>query len=101
MSPLYLLRIPSVQHDQFYKFRRDDINSPDDQRNNNQTYGRYLVKATYAMDDKRIEIKKIHSVTMSTTLPNLSSEQNFTEIGKNRAAMESDISVTEVKDKYD
>lgn len=47
------------------------------------------------MDDKRIEIKKIHSVTMST-LPNLSSERNFTEINKNRAAMESDISVTEV-----
>lgn len=48
------------------------------------------------MDDKRMEI---HSLTMSTTLPNLSSEQNtenFTEISKNHPAMGSDISVTEV-----
>jgi len=58
------------------------------------------------MDDReRMEIKKMHSVTMSTTLPNLSSEQNtenFTEISKNRATIESDISITEVmrKDKY-
>ncbi|GAB1869128.1 hypothetical protein CAJAP_10207 [Camponotus japonicus] len=96
-----IYRIPSVQHDQFYKFRRGNINSPDDQRNNSQTYGRYLVKTTYAMDDReRMEIKKMHSVTMSTTLPNLSSEQNtenFTEISKNRATIESDISITENK----
>lgn len=58
------------------------------------------------MDDReRMESKKIHSVTMSTTLPNLSSEQNtehFTEINKNRATIENDISISEVtrKDKY-
>lgn len=93
------LRIPSVQHDQFYKFRRGDITSPDDQRNSSQTYGRYPIKATYAMDDKKIEIKKINSVTMSTTLSNSLPEQiaeNFTEISKHRAATRTDISVTEV-----
>ncbi|KAL6440066.1 hypothetical protein ACFW04_003001 [Cataglyphis niger] len=53
------------------------------------------------MDDKKIEIKKINSVTMSTTLSNLLPEQiaeNFTEISKHRAPTKTDdISVTENK----
>lgn len=52
------------------------------------------------MDDKKIEIKKIDSVTMSTTLSNSLPEQiaeNFTEISKHRAATRTDISVTENK----
>lgn len=96
------LRIPFVQHDQFYKTftRRGDINFPGDQRNSNQTYGEYPIKPTYAMDDKKIEIKNINTVTMSTTLSNLLPEQiaeNFTEISKHRAPTRpDDISVTEV-----
>ncbi|KMQ88390.1 hypothetical protein RF55_12137, partial [Lasius niger] len=97
-----IYRIPSVQfYDQFYKFRRGDINSfPDDQRNSSQTYDNYPIKAVYPMDDKKIEIKKINSVIMSTTLSNLLPEQiaeNFTEISKHRAATRTDISVTENK----
>ncbi|EGI59742.1 PREDICTED: uncharacterized protein LOC105151629 isoform X2 [Acromyrmex echinatior] len=76
-------RIPSVQHNQFYKFRRgdtDNINFPSNQRNGSQAYRR--VKATYAMNN-RTEIKKINFVSISTTPVNLFPDQitdNFADI---------------------
>jgi len=84
ISLVYSLRIPSVQHNQFYKFRRgdtDNINFPSNQRNGSQAYHR--VKATYTMHN-RTEIKKINSVSVSTTPVNLFPDQitdNFANIG--------------------
>jgi len=80
---VHFLRIPSIQHDQFYKFRRgdaDNINFPGDQRNGSQTY--HLVKATHTMHNRRTEIKK-NSVLVSTTPVNLFPDQmidNFADI---------------------
>lgn len=99
ISLVYSLRIPSVQHDQFYKFRRadvDNISFPDGQRNGSQTYR--PAKATHAMHNKRTEIKKINSISVSTTPTNLFPDQivdSFTDIGKNRTT----DAVTEVTER--
>ncbi|XP_025990327.1 uncharacterized protein LOC105199622 isoform X2 [Solenopsis invicta] len=95
-------RIPSVQYDQFYKFRRGDaghINFPGGQRNSSQTY-RHSAKARHdIMHDKRTEIKKIDSVSVSTTPANLFPDQiadSFAYIDTNRTATITDV-VTENK----
>ncbi|KAL6267411.1 hypothetical protein P5V15_000486 [Pogonomyrmex californicus] len=89
-----IYRIPSIQYDQFYKFRRGDadINFPDGQRNDSQAYRR---PATHMMHNKRTDIKKINSISVSTTPANLFPVQiadSFADIGKNRTAtMTADI----------
>lgn len=99
---MYSLRIPSVQHDQFYKFRRgdaDNINFLGGQRNGSQTYRQtYPTQATRVMHNKRTEIKKINSVPMSTTPANLFLDQitdSFADISTNHTATVIDA-VTEV-----
>lgn len=93
---MHSLRIPSVQHDQFYKFRRgdaDNINFLGGQRNGSQTY-----RPAQATHDKRAEIKKINSAWMSTTPANLIPDQiadSFADISTNRTATIIDV-VTEV-----
>ncbi|TGZ45864.1 uncharacterized protein LOC112460468 [Temnothorax curvispinosus] len=96
-----IYRIPSVQHDQFYKFRRgdaDSINFPNGQRNGSQTY-RYPAEATRVTHNKRMEIKRINSIAMSTTPANLFPDQiadSFADTGTSRTTIITDT-VTENK----
>ncbi|XP_071576816.1 uncharacterized protein [Temnothorax nylanderi] len=96
-----IYRIPSVQHDQFYKFRRgdaDSINFPSGQRNGSQTY-RYPAEATRVTHNKRTEIKRINSIAMSTTPANLFPDQiadSFADTGTSRTTTVTDT-VTENK----
>ncbi|XP_019695820.1 uncharacterized protein LOC105180679 [Harpegnathos saltator] len=64
-----IYRIPSVQQDQFYKFRRSHVDShgfPDNSRNGSRVFHRPIVKTVHAMAEKITEMKKIHSVPEST-----------------------------------
>ncbi|XP_011882643.1 PREDICTED: uncharacterized protein LOC105570213 isoform X2 [Vollenhovia emeryi] len=72
-----IYRIPSVQYDQFYKFRRggaDNIDFPGGQRNGSEAY-HHPAKATRVMQNKRTEIEKINSISVSTTPANLFPDQ--------------------------
>ncbi|KAL0114045.1 hypothetical protein PUN28_011396 [Cardiocondyla obscurior] len=96
-----IYRIPSVQHDQFYKFRRGDadtISFPTGQLNNSQTY-RDPTKATHVMNNKKTEIKKINSFSVSTAPTNLFPDQiadSFMDIDTTHITM---ITDTETEDK--
>ncbi|XP_012526092.1 uncharacterized protein LOC105830917 isoform X2 [Monomorium pharaonis] len=86
-------RDQSLQNDQFYKFRRGDdtdhINFPSGQRNSSQTYRR-PAKGTHMMYNKRIKIKNIDSVLVSTTPVNLFPDQiadSFVDVSTNHTAM--------------
>lgn len=75
----------------------DNINFPDSQRNGSQAYHRQ-VKATYAMHNRRTEIKKINSVSESTTPVNLFPDQitDFADIGTTIRTATITDAVTEV-----
>lgn len=94
-----------MQHDQFYKFRRadvDGINFPGDQRNGSQAY-RHPAKATRVMHNERTEIKKTHSVLMSTTPANLFPDQiaeSFADIGTSRTATVTDAATEVTKRRW-
>ncbi|XP_032664477.1 uncharacterized protein LOC116841069 [Odontomachus brunneus] len=67
-----IYRIPSLQQDQFYKFRRghaDNHGFPDNPRNDSRVSSRRpVVKAVHATDDRIIpEMKRIYPVAESTT----------------------------------
>jgi len=105
LTSLISLRIPSVQYDQLYKFRRsdaDNANFPDDQQNGSETH-HHPVKVTYAMDDKKTEIKKINSISPTTPAADLFRDQitddSFTEFDKSHTAT-SIGAMTEVIEEY-
>lgn len=78
----------------------DNINFPGGQRNGSQTY-RHPIKTTHTMHNKRTEIQKINSVSMSTTPANLFPDQiadSFTDTGKSHTATTTDA-VTEVTER--
>ncbi|XP_014470908.1 PREDICTED: uncharacterized protein LOC106742469 isoform X1 [Dinoponera quadriceps] len=63
-----IYRIPSVQPDQFYKFRRGDADNHGFlERNSSRASRRPVVKVAHATDRKIAEIKGTHSVPESIT----------------------------------
>ncbi|XP_011882644.1 PREDICTED: uncharacterized protein LOC105570213 isoform X3 [Vollenhovia emeryi] len=70
-------RDQDLPYDQFYKFRRggaDNIDFPGGQRNGSEAY-HHPAKATRVMQNKRTEIEKINSISVSTTPANLFPDQ--------------------------
>lgn len=92
-----------MQHNQFYKFRRgdaDNINFPRGQRNSSHAHR--PAKATQVMHNRRTEIKRINSISVSTTPVNLLPDQiadSFTDIGTTIRAATIIDTVTEVKER--
>lgn len=65
-----LFRIPSLQQDQFYKFRRghaDNHGFPDNPRNGSRVSRHPVVKPAHATDDRIPEMKRIYPVAESST----------------------------------
>ncbi|KAH0949918.1 hypothetical protein HN011_006597 [Eciton burchellii] len=94
-----IYRIPSVQYEQLFKFKRSDVNnihSPDDQRNDNQSY--HLTTIYDRPDEK--EIKKINSVPLTSS--NSFRDQiadSFVDISNNHTVINTVESI--IKDKLD